>query len=380
MQTNTASKSRGSTSATELSKKDMIDAKWADRVSVPSLAVVIFTRQLASMLKSGVPVLSALDTLSNQYEHPNFGEVVRLVCVQIESGVNFSKAISRFPRVFPTIYVTMVRIGEQTGSLDDSLERLAGWLERDTALGQRLRSALSYPMFVFILSSVLTLALFYTLIPGFVTIFEDMKIELPLVTRVVIFITNSLRNPGLVLATGAFASFSFVGFKRYTSKPEGRSNFYRLCLKVPLLGSMLKYGGLSRYCGAMQALLATGMDISKALRLSAEASGSPLISDDAPEMVNSVVEGNPVSEYMKHRSDIYPLTLCNMVASGEEASRLSDMYGRSSVFYDMEMNYCVEALGAALEPLMLAGVSVVVGTIVVSIFLPMYSYIGKLSQ
>lgn len=360
-------------------KKELVDDKWASRVSVPPLTVVIFTRQLASMLKSGVPVLQALDTLSNQVEHPQFGEVVRVCCVQVESGVQMSKAISRFPRIFPVIYLTMIRIGEQTGCLDDSLERLAGWLERDNALRQRLRSALSYPVFVLILSTVMTLALFYTLIPGFVEIFEDMKIELPLVTRVVIAITNALRNPGLVIAGSAGLGLSYIGLRRYASKPEGACNIYRLMLRVPLVGSMLTFGGLARYCAAMGALLATGMDISKALRLSAEASGNPLISEDGKKMVDSVVEGEPVSVHMKANPRIYPPTLCNLVASGEESSRLADMFNRSAGFFDMEMNYCVEALGAALEPLMLAGVSVVVGTIVISIFLPMYSYIGKLS-
>ena len=361
-------------------KKGEIDTAWAARVSVPPRTVVIFTRQMASMLRNAVPILQALDTLSNQVENPVFGEVIRLCCEKIEAGVNFSKAITYFPRVFPPIYTTMVQIGEQTGSLDTALERLGQWLERDDNLRQRLKSALTYPAFVMILSTVLTLALFYTLIPGFIAIFEDMKIELPLITRIVIFITNGLRNPGTILISVAVIGLAVTSFKKYTSTPEGMGHFYRLCLKVPILGGMLTFGALARYCAAMEALLATGMDIAKALRLSANASGNPLIQNDAPALIDSVINGDPVGEYMRAHPRIYPPTLTNLVSSGEESSRLTEMFGRTAVFYDMEMGYQVEALSAALEPLMLFVVSFIVGAIVLSIFLPMYGYIGKLSE
>lgn len=361
-------------------QKGNIDVAWAAKVAVAPRIVVIFTRQMASMLKNAVPILQALDTLSHQVESPAFGEVIRQVCEKIEAGVPFSRCINYFPRVFPPIYTTMVQIGEQTGSLDDAMDRLGAWLERDDALRQRLKSALTYPAFVMCLSTVLTLGLFYTIIPGFVAIFTDMHIELPLITQIVVAVTNGLRNPGVVMTLLAVLGFSVSAFKKWTSRPAGMNQFYRLCLKVPLVSGMLTFGSLARYCAAMEALLTTGMDIAKALRLSASASGNPLIENDAQYLITSVIEGNPVGDYMREHPEVYPGTLTNLVSSGEESSRLAEMFGRTAGFYDMEMNYSVESLGAAIEPLMLFGVSFVVGTIVLSIFLPMYSYISHLTE
>jgi len=332
------------------------------------------------MIKNAVPILQALDTLSTQVEVPKFGEVVRLCCEKIESGVTFSRTIAYFPKVFPPIYQTMVQIGESTGSLDDALDRLGHWLERDDALRQRLKSALTYPAFVLVLATTMTLGLFYTLIPGFIAIFDDMKVPLPLITQIVVAITNGLRNPPVVLVSLALIGMGITAFRKFTSTPHGAGVFYRFCLKVPLLGGMLSFGSLARYCAAMEALLSTGMDIAKALRLSASASGNPLIQHDAEHLINSVLEGTPVGAHMKENPQIYPPTLTNLVSSGEESSRMAEMFGRTAGFYDMEMGYKVEALGASLEPLMLFFVSFIVGTIVLSIFLPMYSYIGKLSE
>lgn len=360
--------------------KGHIETVWAAKIKVPARVVVIFTRQLASMVKNAVPILQALDTLSHQVEHPKFGEVIRLTCEKLESGVSFSRCIQYFPRVFPPIFTTMVSIGEQTGALDDALDRLGNWLERDDKLRQRLKSALTYPAFVMVLSTTMTLGLFYTLIPGFVAIFEDMHIELPWITRVVVAITNGLRNPGVVVTSLAVGGLVVTGFRHWTGTKRGMSQFYRFCLRVPIIGTMLTFGSLARYCAAMEALLCTGMDIGKSLKLSAAASGNPLIEYDSTYLINSVLEGNPVGEYMREHPEVYPPTLTNLVASGEESSRLAEMFGRTAGFYDMEMNYAVEALGSAIEPLMLFGVSFVVGTIVLSIFLPMYAYIGHLTE
>ena len=357
-----------------------IDAEWAKLVRAPSRLVVIFTRQLSSMLRNAVPISQALDTLSHQPENQGFGEIIRQIGGRLETGVPFSRCLSYFPRVFSPIFVTMVQIGEQTGTLDDCMERLSLWLERDDALNQRLRSALAYPGFVFVLSVGMTLALFYSVMPGFISIFRDMKMELPMVTKLVVWFTDALRNPGTVFMGLALIGFAVKAFRSWTATPAGMCQFYRFCLRVPILGGMLRFGSLSRYCAGMEALLTTGLDLAKALRMAATASGSPVINEDAPFVVESVIQGEQLSAYMRSRPEIYPMTLTNFVASGEETSTLPDMYGRTAVFYDMEMSYKVEALGASLEPIMLFGVSTMVGTIVLSIFLPLYSYIGNLGQ
>lgn len=351
---------------------------WVRQVKVRPQLVVAFTRQLATMLQSSVPILVALDTLSNQVEDPHFGEVIRRCCEKIETGGALSRAMGQFPTVFPNIYVTMVQIGESTGSLDAALDSLALWLERDEALRQRLRAALTYPVLVFSLAFLMTLAIFYTVMPTFVSIFSDMKMELPAITRVMMFITKALASPpDMLIAIGVVVAL-WTNFRRWVVTRKGRRSFYRFCLNIPVLGGMLLCGGLARYCSSMEALLRSGMTLIKSLRLAAEASGNPLLETDAVAMVASVSEGEPVAAHMERFPDLYPVTLKNMIASGEEVSQLPEMFARTAAFYEVEMNYRVDALGATLEPVLLGLVSIIIGSIVMSIFLPLYSYIGQL--
>lgn len=350
-----------------------------ERISVNSMLVVVFTRQLSSMLTSSVPILQALETLSEQPDDPVFGEVVDSCAEKLQQGVSFSVAISRFPLIFPPIYQTMVQIGEKTGSLDEALNRLALWLERDQALRQRIRGALTYPGFVIILACLMALTVFYTIMPTFVSIFEDMQAELPIITQMMLGLTRALRNPPIVLCGLAAAMAGWTAFQTWRQTPAGSLQFYRLCKTVPLVGSMLVFGGIARYCSAMEALLVSGMTLTSALRMAGGACGDPLLQADSAAMVQSVSDGNLLAEHISKREDIYPNTLRGMLSVGEETSNLPEMFGRTAVYYELEMNFKVEALGAALEPLMLGVVAVVVATVILSIFLPLYSSLGKLA-
>ncbi len=351
---------------------------YPELLTVPPMLVVVFTRQLSSMLTNGVPIVLALDTLSHQPEDELFGDVIDACSQQIQKGGSFSSATTRFPKIFPTMFQTMVHIGEQTGSLDVSLDRLALWLERDQALRQRLRSALTYPGFVIILAVIMALTIFYTIMPTFVSIFADMQSELPLPTKILLGITEALRSPPQMLCLLAGLVAGLTAFRRWKNSPRGSLQFYRLCKRVPLVGPMVVYGGLARYCSAMEALLASGMSLTQALRLAGNACGDPLLREDAADMVRSVSEGNLLAEHLEAREEIYPGTLRSMLSVGEETSSLPEMYGRTAAFYELEMTFKVEALGAALEPLMLAVVAFVVATVILSIFLPLYSSLGKL--
>ena len=358
-------------------KKDDPDG-WMAKVKVPQQVVILFTRQLSIMLRTGVPMLHALDTLSHQDEYPNFGEVVATVAQKIGEGHSFSATLSKFPRVFSKVYITMAAIGERTGHLDDSLERLATWQERDYALYQRVRGALTYPCFIMVLSFSLTLMLFYWVLPGFLGIFDEMKIELPLMTKIMIRLTNAAKNPGAWILGIAIIGFSITLIRDLYKTEKGAVEIFRFLTTVPMLGTMLSFATTSRYCAAVSALLTAGLDLPKTLSLSAHASGSPLLAHDAKGMVQSIMDGEPISVYMHNRPDVYPATLVHMVTAGEEASHLPAMFERVAYYYDSEVSYKIETLSAALEPLMLGSVALVVGFIVLSIFIPMYSYLGQL--
>ena len=339
----------------------------------------MFTRHLSTMLASGVQVVQCLETLSFQPESPNLGEIIRQLAHRIEAGHKFSHALGQYPRVFTKIFVTMVQIGEETGGLDMSLDRLATWMEGDERVVQKIKGALSYPVFVLTLAFFLTLGVFYTVLPAFVEIFSSMQMDLPLITRVVIWVTNAIRNPGAWLISLSALGAVVKWVQMTMAKPEGQVMLFKWALKFPLVGGMLFEGTSARYCSAVSALLQSGMDLQRTFRLAGSASGSPLIGQDAEHLCNRIMNGEMASAHMMEHRDIYAPTLVHMVAAGEEVSRLPEMFGQAAFFHDMEMRGKVDALGAALEPVMLLGVASVVGTIVLSIFLPMYSFMTKLS-
>lgn len=330
------------------------------------------------MLRNAVPIVQALETLSHQEEHPNFGEVVREVADKISQGHVMSQQLTLFPRVFSPVYVTLVQIGERTGSLDQSLERLSDWLERDDRLRQRVKSALTYPVFVLCLATVLTLFLFYTVLPSFLGIFREMNTPLPWITQAVLLVTEAVRLPGFWLMFLSASAAGYAAGREFLRTTTGQLALYRALRKIPLLGSLLLIGGCARYCLSLEAMLSTGMDLPRALRMAAGASGNPEFVEDAPRIDRAITEGDPASEAMGMRPDIYPASLTHMAMAGEQASRLPEMFGSAGGYYDMETDFLVDALSAAMEPLMLALVATVVGTVILSIFLPLYSYLNKL--
>lgn len=342
------------------------------------MLVVVFTRQLSSMLENGVPIVQALETLAHQPEDEVFGDVVDACSEKISKGVRFCHAISQYPRIFPPMYQTMVQIGEETGGLDASLNRLALWLERDQAVRQRIRSALTYPGFVIVLAGLMALTIFYTIMPTFVSIFEEMQVDLPLITRIMMALTRALRSPPQFLCMLAVVVAASTAFRRWVASPEGMVQFHRACRRIPLLGPMVIYGGLARYCSAMEALLNSGMKLNQALRLAGAACGDPLLQDDSRALIQSVSEGNPLVDHLQNRREVYPDTLRSMLRVGEETSSLPDMFGRTASYYELELNFKIEALGAALEPIMLCMVALVVATVILSIFLPLYASLGQM--
>ena len=356
-----------------------IDEIWLQKVAVPAQVLVLFSRQLATMQASGVPIHRALETLGNQEEFPDFGVVLEEVTECVHGGGRFSQALSRFPRVFPRIFVTMVQIGEETGSLENSLERVANWLQRDDQVVQQLRAALTYPAFVLGVSVLLTLGLFYTVLPNFLNIFLEMHMQLPLLTRMVMAITQAVRNPLVWAVALVVFGLGYRALQASLATPTGAARLFRLAASTPFLGGMLVYGTASRYCAASEALLSSGMDLPRALRLAARASGNPLLDQDSQKLVDAVINGEQVSTHMALHPELYLPLLANIVATGEEASRLPEMFGRAAALFDDEMSHRVNTLSGALEPILVSGVALVLGTLVLAIFLPMYSYLTQLN-
>lgn len=331
------------------------------------------------MLSSGVPLVLALESLSRQPEHEQFGLIVHSICRKVSHGNPFSDSLRFYPRLFPRVYVTMVKAGEETGRLENCLVRLAEWLERDESIRRKIRSSLTYPAFVLGLCAILSLIIIYTVLPTFVTIFREMNTPLPLITRLMIMLTEGLRSPSFWLFLGLVGFGSVYQIRKFVSHPRGAALVYRMAQGLPLVGTLLRHGTAARYCAAASPLLASGMSLPRALRLAAGSSGNPLVDQDAAALVKAVEDGLNPSQHMAFFPNIYSRSLVHMLSVGEEAARAADMFDSAGRFHQLEMETAVELLGAALEPILLLGVSVIVGLLLLAIFLPLYASLSSIA-
>lgn len=342
--------------------------------------LVLFTRQFATMIRAGIPVTFALDTLSHQPENPNLGQVIARVSKMVGEGHKLSHAMSHFPGCFDTTFQAMVAIGEESGQLDSTLERLATWRERDFELTRQVKGALSYPLFILALTGVLTFFLFYSILPNFLNIFEEMKVDLPIFTKIMIAMTNASQNPGVWLVVTALGVAIHGAIREQWKTETGRIRLFNMIHQIPLAGYLVRITSVSRFAAAVETLMESGLGLQKTILLGGESSGNPIIVSASRELVECVKEGDPLSDYIVMRTDLFPPAFGQYVATGEETSQLSRMMGEGSRMLDEEVSYKVEALGAALEPLMLAVVAFIVGFVLLSIFTPLYSHIGSLGQ
>lgn len=330
------------------------------------------------MLNSGVTLVQSMDTLSHQPDYPNFGEAILEVTRMVGSGHTLSNAMKHFPKLFSTVQIAMVATGERTGTLAPALERLANWGERDNQLYQKVKSALTYPVVVLVVAFVLTTVLFLTVLPGFVTMFEERDMELPFLTKVVVAATKLASNPGAWVAGVSALALVYFAAREAWSNEQGACRLFRALIALPVVGQLLVSATAARYTTVMSTLLESGLDLLVSLRLSAEASGNPLMRADSSRLTRCISEGEGLGSALESRFEIYPYQVVQMVHVGEESSDLAGMFGRVSHLLDEDVGLKVEALGAALEPLMLVGVSVLVGTIVLAIIMPLYGFLNQL--
>ncbi len=340
---------------------------------VPLRIIANFTRQLAAMLAAGVPLLCGLETLSPQAEFPHFGLVIENLAEEVSSGTQFSRAISYHPRLFSQVYVTLIRVGEETGTLESSLDLLADWLEKEDSVKRKLLSAFTYPAGILLVSALLSVLLFTTVLPTFARIFEEMKISLPLLTRIVMGLTYLICQPWAWVLTIIAALGLYQLWLKTWQSPSGSRRLFGAIQRIPVFGSLLYHGSLTRYAASSQALLRSGIDLLKTSRLAGQASGSPLLAQDCRRVAKSIEDGETLSTALQSQPSLYSATLVQMLQAGEEASLLPEMLVRVAGFHELELNTSIDTLSATLEPLMLLGVAFMVGSIVLSIYLPLYS-------
>jgi type IV pilus assembly protein PilC len=348
----------------------------SDRVKLKEIALM--SRQLATMVAAGLTLVRALGVLADQIESRPLREALITIRQDVEQGSSLSAAIEKLPKIFPPLYVAMVRAGEVGGQLDTVLLKLSTTLEKQVELRSKVRSAMAYPSIVVCLVVVIVTALMIFVVPIFRRLFQSLHAPLPLPTQVVIDISKVLASVWLLLVIGVIV-VGVVLFRRWIATPKGRHKWDAFKLRPPVFGPLTHKVALARFTATLSSLLSAGVPIIEALDIVAENSGNQIVAEAIRAAQNGVREGQSLSSSLGAH-EVMPVMVTQMIETGEESGALDSMLDKVATFYDNEVNSTVESLTSILEPLLIVTMGAAIGAIVVSMYLPMfdiYSIIQK---
>lgn len=335
--------------------------------------LVIFTRQLATMIDSGIPLVHTLGILSEQVENKDLKEVVIMVNRDIEAGISFCDSLAKHPKVFSELYINMSRAGESSGMLDEILDRLATYLEKTAALTRKIQSSLVYPAVVVSMAILITSVLLLKVVPTFKGIFNVLGQELPLPTRILIVVSDMFRH-NFLFTLGALAVLIFM-LKKYIQMEKGRYRFDSFKLKVPILGELFRKISVAKFSRTFSTLVKSGVSVLSALDIVGKTSGNKVVEEAVINCSKAVRNGESIATPFL-RSKVFPPMVCRMISVGEQTGQLEKMLGKIADFYDEQVDAATSALTSLIEPLVIAFLGIVIGGIVISLFLPVF----KISQ
>ena len=332
--------------------------------------LAIFSRQLATLVDAGIPVVGGLDAVADQMENRTLKEVITKVKDAVEGGTNLTAAVAKQSRVFSPLFVSMVKAGEASGHLAEVLQRLAVYFEKAAGLQRKIRSACVYPAIVITMAVVITSILIVAVIPAFKEIFSTMGAALPLPTQILLLFSDYARQmfvPGLILLSAGIYAFR----KMVLGRPKGRLWFDRMMLKVPVIGVLVRKVAIAKFSRTLATLVRSGVQILAALEIVSETAGNRVISDALLKVKTSIREGENIAGPLT-ASGVFPPMVVRMIAVGEQTGRLDDMLGKIADFYEDQVDAAVAGLTSALEPMIICILGVVVGSIVFAIFMPIF--------
>jgi type IV pilus assembly protein PilC len=340
-----------------------------DRKKVKMDDLVIFARQLATMVDSGIPLVQALDVLAEQMQKPGFREVISHIRDDIETGSSLSEALSHHPGIFSALFVNMVRAGESSGMLDDILERLANYLEKTSALQRKVKSSFIYPTMVIIMAVIITSILIFKVVPTFEGIFSTLGGELPMLTQILINISHFAKRGAPFIAVGIF--LLVVTFIKAIHTEKGRLRLDRTMLSLPIVGVILRKVAIARFSRTLSTLVKSGVPILNSLEIVARTAGNKVIEAAVDQVRTNIREGENVAEPLA-RSGVFPPMVTRMIGVGEQTGELEKMLGKIADFYEEQVDVAVNGLTSLIEPIIIVFLGVVVGGIVAAMFLPIF--------
>jgi type IV pilus assembly protein PilC len=333
--------------------------------------LVVFSRQLATMINAGLPIVRALYVLSEQTQNPKLKDVVVAVRKDVEAGSSLSQVLEKQPEVFSRLYVEMVKAGEIGGILDGVLLRLADQLERDQDLRRKIRSAMTYPIVVLVFAILAASFMLIFIVPVFAGLFQDLGGTLPLPTRITMAISDILTSIFGVFVYAGMA-LAVVMFLRWKKSENGRKVWGRAVLRIPAkIGDVVKKATLARFARTFATLSAAGVPILQAIEITATSSGNWVVEKALLKSKDAIREGIPIYKPLEEEP-VFPPMVTRMIAVGEESGDIDGMLTKIAEFYESEVDAAVKALTSIIEPLMVVIVGSIVGAIVISMYLPMF--------
>ena len=332
--------------------------------------LVVFSRQMATLVGAGVPLIQALDILGDQVEKIKFKDVIYDMHQAIQGGKSFSDAMEKHKAVFSSLFINMVRAGEQSGSLEEILDRVATYLEKTAVLQRKVKSAMMYPATVTSLAFLITWGMLTFIIPKFATIFEGLNAELPAMTKWLLSTSHFMQSHS-IMVIGTVVGFIFL-FKQFVRTPMGRLTWDSTLLKMPVFGVLFLKVAVSKFSRTLATLIRSGVAILAALEIVSKTSGNRRIEMIISALMESVKKGQGIADSLEKHA-IFPTMVVKMIAIGEETGELEEMLIKIADFYDSEVDAAIDGLTSLIEPLIIAFLGVVIGGIVVAMFLPILS-------
>jgi type IV pilus assembly protein PilC len=345
---------------------------------VTAKELAVFTRQFSVMIDAGLPLVQCLEILASQQENKVFQKVLIGTRGAVEGGSNLSTAMKQYPKVFDPLYSNMVEAGETGGILDTILQRLSTYIEKNVKLKRAVKSALVYPIGVLTIAAGVITLLLWKVVPIFATLFAGLGVDLPLPTKIVIALSNFVGSIfGLLILVAVIGII--LALKAWYGTAQGRMVMDTLVLKLPVIGILMRKIAVARFTRTLGTLISSGVPILEGLDITAKTSGNAVVEKALFQVRKSLEEGKSLTEPLKE-CEVFPGMVTQMISVGEQTGAMDAMLSKIADFYEEEVDAAVKDLLTALEPVMIVFLGVVVGGVVISMYLPLFSLIGKLSS
>ena len=332
--------------------------------------ITFFTRQLATMLEAGVPLVTTLDIIGRGHKNPEFTKLTNSLRVDVESGTSFSAAFAQHPKYFDNLFVNLVAAGELSGTLDEVLSKIADYKEKTLALKAKVKRAMIYPASILVAAVVVTLILLIYVIPVFEELFQSVGTDLPALTRWVINASHTVAGRGWMIAL-AVVIVVLILMRMWKKSEKFQRSVGKLTLKLPVLGKIMHNAALARYARTLTTTFGAGVPIMESLSSVAATSGNAIFSDAILRMRDGIASGQSLNFTML-QEPLFPILLQQMTSIGEESGSLEQMMNKAALYYEGEVDAAVEVLTSLMEPLIIAVIGIIVGTLVIAMYLPIF--------